>query len=86
VCSSSVYLAGSSVKSRWTGVGLTGCGGFGGGRYAAFDGGGGIKGLRTNDVGFGMAFGFSGASAVLLKAAIRSRNDDTFSDLDWGVS
>ena len=38
-----------------------------------------MKGLRTNDVGFGKALGASGASVALLNAAIRSRNDEGFS-------
>jgi len=38
-----------------------------------------MKGFLTNEVGLGNALGASGASVVLLKAAIRSRKDEGFS-------
>jgi hypothetical protein len=52
-------------------------------KYASLEGGGGMKGLRTNEVGFGKAFGTRGASVVLLNAAMRSRKDDIPSLLVW---
>jgi hypothetical protein len=81
---SSCTCLGVSEVSRFTDVWSEFCGfggavGFGGTKYDDFDGGGGMKGFRTNDAGFGMVRGASGASDVLLKAAIRSRNDDGFS-------
>jgi len=42
-----------------------------------------MKGFRTKEVGFGSALGASGASVVLLNAAIRSRKDDGFSLTTW---
>lgn len=50
----------------------------GGTKYEDFEGGAGINGFRTNDVGFGIVRGASGASDDLLNAAIRSRKDDGF--------
>jgi len=44
-----------------------------------------MKGFRTKEVGFGNARGASGASIVLLNAAIRSRKDDGFSLTAWGL-
>lgn len=53
----------------------------GGAKYDSLEGGGGIKGFRTNEVGLGKVRGARGASAVLLNAAIRSRKDEGFSPL-----
>ena len=53
--------------------------GFGGAKYDSLEGGGGMKGLRTKEVGFGKALGARGASVALLNAAIRSRKDEAFS-------
>lgn len=61
---------------------LCDCVGLVGVKYDSLEGGGGINGLRTNEVGLGSAIGASGASPVLLNAAIRSRNEEDFSGLD----
>jgi hypothetical protein len=41
-----------------------------------------MKGFRTKEGGLGKAFGASGASDVLLNAAIRSRKDEAPSSFD----
>ena len=71
----------SSIISRFSAngmcvVGLVEWTGFGGAKYDSLDGGGGMKGLRTKETGLGRALGTRGASAVLLKAAMRSRKED----------
>lgn len=53
--------------------------GLGAAKYASFDGGGGMNGFRTNEVGLGIGFGARGASVVLLNAAMRSRKEDVLS-------
>jgi hypothetical protein len=89
-------VSGISWASRggWGAAGgpvLIGFGGFGTTKYASFDGGGGTKGFRINDGGFGCVLGARGASDALLKAAMRSLKDvgkDSVltlgSEGDWG--